>query len=108
MRKLFYARLALSNIRKNARTYIPYILSCTLTVAMTYIMYLLPRDPGLTGARGEVTLRSTRVLGSFVVTIFAVNFLFYFKLPFQAAAQGIRPAQRVGHGEKAHRTDDVL
>ena len=77
MRKLFYARLALSNIRKNARTYIPYILSCTLTVAMTYIMYLLPRDPGLTGARGEVTLRSTLVLGSFVVTIFAVIFLFY-------------------------------
>ena len=75
MRKLFYARLALSNIRKNARTYIPYILSCTLTVAMTYIMYLLPRDPGLTGARGEVTLRSTLVLGSFVVTIFAVIFL---------------------------------
>ena len=77
MRKLFYARLALDNIRKNARTYIPYILSCVLTVAMTYILYMLPEDPGLTGTRGEITIRSTLVLGSFVVTIFAVIFLFY-------------------------------
>ncbi len=77
MRKLFYARLALDNIRKNARTYIPYILSCVFTVAMTYILYMLPEDPGLTGTRGEVTIRSTLVLGSFVVTIFAVIFLFY-------------------------------
>ena len=77
MRKLFYARLALDNIRKNARTYIPYILSCVFTVAMTYILYMLPEDPGLTGTRGEITIRSTLVLGSFVVTIFAVIFLFY-------------------------------
>ena len=77
MRKLFYARLALDNIRKNARTYIPYILSCVFTVAMTYILYMLPEDPGLTGSRGEITIRSTLVLGSFVVTIFAVIFLFY-------------------------------
>ena len=77
MRELFYARLALDNIRKNARTYIPYILSCVFTVAMTYILYMLPEDPGLTGTRGEITIRSTLVLGSFVVTIFAVIFLFY-------------------------------
>ena len=44
---------------------------------MTYILYMLPEDPGLTGTRGEVTIRSTLVLGSFVVTIFAVIFLFY-------------------------------
>ena len=77
MRKLFYARLALSNLKKNARVYLPYLLSCMLTIAMTYILFLLPRDEGLAGARGEDEVRMLLKFGSFVVSIFAVIFLFY-------------------------------
>lgn len=77
MRKLFYARLAFSNLRKNARVYLPFIFSSALTVAMCYILLMLPGDAGLRGVRGEAYLKSTLMLGAWVVGIFAVIFLFY-------------------------------
>ena len=41
MNHFFYLRLAAQNIRKNAQTYIPYILTCTGSVMMF--------DPHLSG-----------------------------------------------------------
>lgn len=38
MRKRFYLRLALDNIRHNRQTYLPYLLTCIGTVAMFYTM----------------------------------------------------------------------
>ena len=41
MRKLFYTRLALSNIRRNRKFYFPYMLTCIFTIAMYYIICAL-------------------------------------------------------------------
>ena len=43
----FFAKLALSNIKKNRNTYIPYIVTCIMTVAMFYIVKSLSLNPGL-------------------------------------------------------------
>jgi putative ABC transport system permease protein len=41
MKRLFYARLAFNNIKKNAQGYVPYLLTCIGTIAMFYNMYFL-------------------------------------------------------------------
>ena len=66
-----YRRLAASTLKKNARTYLPYLLSACGTVAMFYILAYLALNSG-SGTTGLVMQ-----LGAVVVGIFALIFLFY-------------------------------
>lgn len=77
MSRLFYAKLAANNIKKNAKTYIPYILTCIFTVAMFYIMRSLAMNAGIDTLYGGNSIGVTMELGSYVCGIFAVIFLFY-------------------------------
>lgn len=78
MRKaLFYPKLAASNLRTNAKTYLPYLLTCIVTVAMYYIMRSLQQNPGLRTMPGSETLTFTLSLGTVVVALFSLIFLFY-------------------------------
>lgn len=77
MSRGFYAKLAAGNIRKNSRTYLPYLLTCILTVAMYYIVKSLSMNPGLQKMVGADTISYTMFLGSLVITLFAFIFLFY-------------------------------
>ena len=66
-----YRRLAASTLKKNARTYLPYLLSACGTVAVFYILAYLALNSG-SGTTGLVMQ-----LGAVVVGIFALIFLFY-------------------------------
>lgn len=77
MNKLFYPKLAASNIRKNSKTYFPYLLTCIITIAMFYVIRSLSQNEGLRSTFGGDTVLATLNLGSWVVAIFAVIFLFY-------------------------------
>lgn len=77
MNKSFFPKLAASNIRKNGKTYIPYILTCIITVAMFYIVKSLSLNPGLEKMVGAGPLAYTMYLGSWVTGFFAFIFLFY-------------------------------
>ena len=77
MNRLLYPKLAANNIKKNAKTYIPYIITCILTVAMYYIMESLSGNQGLKNIYGSVTVTTTLNLGSVITAIFAFIFLFY-------------------------------
>jgi len=72
-----YRKLAFDNIRKNSRTYIPYIITCILTIAMYYIMKSLSLNKGIQEIYGGETVRFTLELGTHVIEIFAFIFLFY-------------------------------
>lgn len=75
MKKFFYSHLALSNIKKNAKIYLPYLLTSTFTVMMFYVIHSLAVNQSLrdTSSTAPVVL----MLGSWVVMIFSVIFLFY-------------------------------
>ena len=77
MKRGFFLKLAAGNIKKNSRTYIPYILTCIMTVAMFYIVKSLSLNPGLENMLGGNFLNTTMGLGSGVVAIFSFIFLFY-------------------------------
>lgn len=77
MSSIFYAKLAVSNIRKNSKTYIPYILTCIMAVMMFYIMKSLSVNPGIEGMTGDWALSWLLKMGSFIVGAFSLIFLFY-------------------------------
>lgn len=77
MRKLFYAKLAANNLRKNAKSYMPYLLTCIATVSMFYIMVALSMEQRLFNMPGGDTVQFCLYLGRYVIGIFAVIFLFY-------------------------------
>ncbi|MDO5423579.1 MAG: ABC transporter permease [Eubacteriales bacterium] len=77
MRKGFFPKLAADNLKKNSRNYLPYLLSCIGTVAMFYIMFLLSKDEGIASMRGARNVQMILSMGTGVVGIFAVVFLFY-------------------------------
>ncbi len=77
MRKGLYIKIALQNIRKNAKVYVPYILTCLGTVAMYYMIGFLSYHEGIDQIFGGGYVRSIMLMGVWVTAIFAVLFLFY-------------------------------
>jgi putative ABC transport system permease protein len=77
MSKLFYPKLAFDNIRKNRKTYLPYVITCIFTIAMFYIMASLSYNKGLNDLVGADTIAMTMDLGCWVIAIFAFIFLIY-------------------------------
>lgn len=77
MKAGFFPKLALSGIRKNAKTYVPYLLTCIGCVAMFYIIYSMSQEEKLDTIFGGMTTKSMLLLGSIVVGIFSLILLFY-------------------------------
>lgn len=77
MNKHYFSKLAATNLKKNSKSYIPYILVCIVTVAMFYIVKSLSLNPGLEKMVGSDTLTYLMFLVSIGVALFSVVFLFY-------------------------------
>lgn len=77
MRGGLFARLALTNIKKNRKIYAPYIFACVGTVMMFYIIASLSYDPDVLNFYCGSSVSIILKLGIVVIGIFAVIFLFY-------------------------------
>lgn len=77
MRSFLYPKLALTNIKKNSKTYIPYLLTGTFTVAMYYIINSIAFNEGLREMPGAGELFQILGMGTAIVALFACIFLFY-------------------------------
>jgi putative ABC transport system permease protein len=77
MNKLFYAKLAAVNIKKNGRIYTPYILTCIFTVAMFYILLFISLNKGISEMPGAIYISTLMMLGTIVIGIFSVIILLY-------------------------------
>ena len=73
----FYVRLAADGIRKNKRLYFPYVLTGSVMVMMYYIITFLASSEMLEHMKGGGTLRTILPLGSVVIAVFSLIFLFY-------------------------------
>ena len=77
MRLGFYPTLAIQSIRKNKRLYLPYLLTCAGMVMMFYIIHYLAAMPLLMTMAGGRTTGQMLGMGTWIVALFAVIFLFY-------------------------------
>ena len=77
MNKTFYPKLAFNNIKKNSKSYIPYILTCIGTIAMFYNISYLVVVKDLGHISDSTSLRNMLFLGAIIVAIFSFIFLLY-------------------------------
>ncbi|MDO4814999.1 MAG: ABC transporter permease [Bacillota bacterium] len=75
MKKAFYPKLALTGMIKNKKLYLPFILTCIGMVMMFYIMCTMANVEFL--GRESASLTMIMELGTWVIAIFSVIFLFY-------------------------------
>ena len=77
MKRGFDPRLAWSGMRKNSKLDLPYTLACIGMTAMFYILMHLADSPALKLIPSSASVTVTLSLGSFVVGVFSLLFLFY-------------------------------
>lgn len=84
MSKLFYEKMALSNIRKNRKIYLPYLITIIGSMMFYYILASMGNNPNIydintnkEAFKGAITLCGILQSGSFVATTFVCIFLFY-------------------------------
>ena len=70
MRTGFYAKLALTGMKKNKRFYLPYIMTCVLMVMMAYIVRFLAVTPVFAEMPGAASLQAMLSMGWGIITAF--------------------------------------
>ena len=76
MNNIFYMKLAFINMKKNRRTYVPYLLSCIGTIAMFYMLNAIAENGGLGDVFAGNMLQAFMRLGVGIIGFFAILFLF--------------------------------
>lgn len=74
---MFYPKLAVTNIGKNRKSYLPYILTCVLTVMMFYTMDAICKNEGVRQMPGADSMMVILNMASWITGIFSAIFLFY-------------------------------
>lgn len=77
MNKVFYPKLAGTNLVRNRSTYLPYSLACICCMSMFYILHAISVNLGINEMSGSEAIKMILSLGTVVVGIFSVIFLFY-------------------------------
>ena len=109
MSSSIYGKLAVTNLKKNRKSYVPYIFTCVVTIAMFYIMHSLVYNEGIRQMPGSDSLMIILSYGTCVVGIFAVIFLFYTNSFFdETAKKRNRTLQCVGSWKEPHRQNAYM
>lgn len=74
---MFYPKLALRNLKKNGKTYIPYLFTSIISIMMFYVMNTIQGTKGLNHLPGAGSLKAVLLLAALITGIFTVIFLFY-------------------------------
>ncbi len=76
MKLFFYPRLAADGLRKNRRLSVPFLLSSAFLCMMCYLLLFLSDTAALDEVRGATVLRRVLPMGTAIVVLFYVLFLF--------------------------------
>lgn len=77
MFKAIYIRLAFTNLKKNKRSYLPFLVTSIITIMLFFDMSMIMDNSGIKEIPGADSMRSILGFGTVIVAIFACVFLFY-------------------------------
>ena len=77
MPRNFTLKLAVSNLKKNRKLYMPYIIASIIMIAVIYIMSFLSNSKDIENFRGANYVTLSMLLGNVIVSGFAIIFSFY-------------------------------
>lgn len=72
-----YPGMAFTNIKNNRKTYVPYMISCVITIFIYYIICSLGSNSSIAELWGGNIIQSYMNMGQAIVSIFNLIFLFY-------------------------------
>ena len=74
---MFYAKLALINLKKNHRGYLPFLISMLFLVAVNTMTQIIVNNEGMRALPGGASAVAMFGLGHIIIMIFTVIFSFY-------------------------------
>lgn len=74
---MYYIKLALNNLRKNHRAYLPFLISMIFLVAVTTMTQVIVNNPGMSKLPDSYSALIMFRLGNFILMIFSVIFSIY-------------------------------
>ena len=74
---MFYLKLASTNLKKNHRGYLPFLISMLFLVAINTMTQVIVNNEGMRALPGGDSASSMFGLGHIVIMIFTVIFSFY-------------------------------
>lgn len=77
MNHKFYCRMAWTNLKKNKKLYLPYLLSALFTVVTFFTITTIAKSRSLQNMKGGNTLQGMLYMGIIVIGFFSVIFLYY-------------------------------
>lgn len=77
MNNSLYPKFAATNIKKNSKMYVPYILTCIFTIAMFYVIIDLANNKGLENMPGAYSVQQMLMVGANIMAILSGIFIFY-------------------------------
>ncbi|MBU3099446.1 MULTISPECIES: FtsX-like permease family protein [Clostridium] len=77
MNNSFYFKFAKTNLKKNSKTYLPYILACISAIIIFYTMDCIVLNEGLDKIRHAERLKMILKFAVKVIGLFSIVFLFY-------------------------------
>lgn len=77
MRRGFYFRLALTNIKRNKEVFKPYMFASALMVFVYYVFLILNSNAAMVGFENFTTFTFVMSIGVYVAMAFSVIFIFY-------------------------------
>lgn len=77
MNKAFYPKLAFLNLKKNHKTYVPYLFTCILTIMLFYALSAIGMNNGLEQMRGGTAIGTVMEWVTALTGGFSLIFLFY-------------------------------
>lgn len=75
--KNFYIKTAITNLKKNARLYIPQIISGAVMFSIFYIMLSLSKEDRLLSARGARYIPTFMSIGCIIIVLLSIVMAFY-------------------------------
>ena len=75
--KNFYIKTAITNLKKNARLYIPQIISGAVMFSIFYIMLALTTEDTLLRARGARYIPTFMSIGCIIIVLLSIVMAFY-------------------------------
>ncbi len=77
MGKGFYRKLAVNNLIRNSRKFIPYFIAATIMISVYFMVLMLMFSPGLADIPESESMKQLFIIGFIVLNIFITVFMIY-------------------------------
>lgn len=77
MGKGFYLKLALNNLKRHQKKFIPYFIAATIMISIYFMVVMIIYSPGLKDVPNHVALVQLFRIGFFTLCIFITSFMLY-------------------------------